>query len=146
MHYRDYFPLIRKNVLQKWEQSWHNVQNNKLRSIKASTKSWTSSAQKNRWLEVMLCRLRLGHVRAKHEWILKRGQPPVCQHCSGPLTVRHALAECDYHTQLRHTIYPQTVGMREQDTLSHILAESNEQFNTTRLMNYLTGIGFINSI
>ena len=102
VHYRDYYPIIRRMIYVRWEQIWRDVTDNKLRSIKTTVKPWSSSSQRNRRLEVMLCRLRIGHTRMTHKWILEGNQAPLCEHCTEPLTVKHVLTECDLYTHLRN--------------------------------------------
>ena len=43
-----------------------NIDSNKLRSIKNCTKPWSSSSQKIRQYEVVLARLRRGHIYPHH--------------------------------------------------------------------------------
>ena len=146
VHYRDYYPLIRSKVLDQWRQEWQSVTENKLRNIKLTVQSWESSSQKSRRMEVLLCRLRLGHTRLTHKWLLEGSRQPVCQHCSVSLTVRHLLAECNHYTPLRNRIYPHTVNMNPSDALKHILAESNIRYDAGKLLHYLTETGTINEI
>ena len=77
----------------------------------------------------MLCRLRVGHTRVTHEWILKGDRPPMCRHCLDPLTVRHILVECVSFSLLTSTIYPQTANMSEINALKHILGENNKTYD-----------------
>ena len=53
---------------EEWEESWRDLTNNKLRSIKDTVNVWSSSQRKNRREEVMLCRLRIGHTKLTHGW------------------------------------------------------------------------------
>ena len=133
-------------MLDQWRREWQSVTENKLRNIKLTVQSWESSSQKSRRMEVLLCRLRLGHTRLTHKWLLEGSRQPVCQHCSASLTVRHLLAECNHYTPLRNRIYPHTVNMNPSDALKHILAESNIRYDAGKLLNYLTETGTINEI
>ena len=143
IHYRDYYPIIRRMIYARWEQIWSDVTDNKLRSIKATVKPWSSSSQRNRRLEVMLCKLRIGHTRMTHKWILEGNEAPLCEHCIEPLTVKHFLTECDLYTHLRNRIYPHTVNMDGETTLKSILGESNDK---RELKTYLTMTGLVNEI
>ena len=42
----------------------------------------------------MLARLRIGHTRIKHSYLIKREEQPQCDGCEKPFTVRHILLEC----------------------------------------------------
>ena len=46
----------------------------------------------NRRIEIVLTRLRIGHCRLTHGFILDGGSAPVCAHCDSFLTVEHILA------------------------------------------------------
>ena len=78
VHYRHLYPAVRVNLQNEWEQSWINLTDNKLRDIKDNTRVWNSSLQKGRKTEVVLTRLRIGHTRLTHGWLIDRTQPPVC--------------------------------------------------------------------
>jgi len=43
---------------------------------------------------VLLNRLRIGHSRLNHSYLLSGDDPPTCQSCEIPLTVKHILVEC----------------------------------------------------
>ena len=43
---------------------------------------------------VLLNRLRIGHSRLTHSFLLYGDGPPTCQSCGIPLTVKHILVEC----------------------------------------------------
>ena len=44
--------------------------------------------------EVVITRLRIGHIKATKSHILSRGPPTACQHCGQTLTIEHILLEC----------------------------------------------------
>ena len=52
-----------------------------------------------RYDSVLLNRLRIGHYRLTHSYLLCVDAPPTCQSCGIPLTVKHILVEC---TNLRY--------------------------------------------
>jgi len=43
---------------------------------------------------VLLNRLRIGHSRLTHSYLLSVDDPPTCHSCGIPLTVKHILVEC----------------------------------------------------
>ena len=51
--------------------------------------------------EVLLPRLRIGHTRITHLYLLKREEQPYCFGCEVPFTVRHILLECGDFSQIR---------------------------------------------
>ena len=97
---RDYYPIIRKMLLNVWQQEWFNINNNKLRTIKETVKKWPSSFHKERKVEVVLTRLRIGHTRLTHGHLMERRHAPYCDNCIVPLTVKHIITECpDYNEE-----------------------------------------------
>ena len=51
--------------------------------------------------EVVLARLRLGHTRVTHSYLLQGEEQPQCVGCDAPFTVRHFLLECGDFAQVR---------------------------------------------
>jgi len=88
---------IWKNLAaEKWTHVWNNTNDNKLRTIKNQTKAWKSSIRGIRGEEVVLTRLRIGHTRLMHTFLLQNSSYPVCHFCNiAPLTVKHLLTECE---------------------------------------------------
>jgi len=43
---------------------------------------------------VLINRLRIGHTRLTHTYLLSGDDQPVCSACQSPLTVKHFLIEC----------------------------------------------------
>ena len=48
----------------------------------------------SRYDSVLLNRLRIGHSRLTHSYLLSGDDSPTCQSCGIPLTVKHILVEC----------------------------------------------------
>ena len=101
----DYKALVRKEIGRKWQENWRAQRQNKLRHIKETTREWATSKQSNREWEVKLARLRIGHCRFTHEWLLKGYHKPYCQECIVPLTVNHILTECISFRNERRAIF-----------------------------------------
>ena len=55
---------------------------------------WNSSEQKSRRNEVVLWRLRLGHTKLTHGYLMEGKDPPKCDTCGVTITVHHSLTEC----------------------------------------------------
>ena len=92
---RDTFPDINKKIKEAWQLSWESLVgcNQKMWEITTSTLPWVYGSMPRRW-ETALCRLRIGHTRLTHGFLMA-GQPqPFCDDCLVPLTVRHLLVEC----------------------------------------------------
>ena len=145
--YRDYYPLIKKDTSDKWKDEWNSVERlnnrpNKLRSLRSSTRAWSSSSiPENRHLERSICRLRIGHCHFSHKYLMERGEPPECEACMCPLTVDHVLRECVEHQLSRATAF----GPRSP-TLRTILSEEDQNFNLERTSRFLYATGILGTI
>ena len=141
--HKDFYPSIRNSIYENWLSQWSRTPvTNKLRSFRDTTKDWTSSNQKLRKNEVLLTRLRIGHTRLTHGFLM-RGErfPPYCDNCIVPLTIKHLLIECpDYQDERLHYF---GAGA----TLNSVLGEPEQgNFSIDNLVNYLTDINIINEI
>ena len=90
-------PSINKYILEEWQTSWKNSIGNKLLDIKPTIGEYQSVVQKI-GKEVVLARLRLGHTRVTHSYLLQSEEQPQCVACDAPFTVRHFLLECSDFT------------------------------------------------
>ena len=79
--------------MEEWQTSWNNSIGNKLLDIKPTIGEYHSVVRNIR-KEVDLARLRLGHTRVTHSYLLQREEQPQCVGCEAPFTVRHFLLEC----------------------------------------------------
>ena len=92
--YTDYKTSINAFIHNKWQESWTTCPNNKLFQIKPLLKEWQPGYRKSRKEEVILSRLRIGHTRLTHSFILKKEDPPECIPCQERYTVKHFMIEC----------------------------------------------------
>ena len=61
--YTDFYPGIKKAILNEWQEFWGTVNNNKLKAIKGSVKVRPALNNNIRNAEVVLARLLIGHTR-----------------------------------------------------------------------------------
>ena len=100
----DFKMKINKYILQQRQQRWNNKENNKLLEIKPTLGEWKQSFRKNRKEEITLSRLRIGHTRITHSYLLKgKQQQPMCYAYQTKYTVKHILIE---YTNLAHIRNP----------------------------------------
>ena len=92
--HKDYYPCFNFFIQSKWLEEWRTIRGNKLRNLKEDVKPWSTACRKSRKEEIVLARLRMGHTRCTHEYLLKGEHQPYCEDCLVPLTVIHILAEC----------------------------------------------------
>ena len=79
---------------QRRTDSWDSIPTNKLFSIKpvlGKNKPRTPLCRRD---ETVLTRLRIGHSRVTHSYLLSRESQPICDHCKCVFTVKHMLLEC----------------------------------------------------
>ena len=57
-----------------------------------------------------LNRARIGHTRMTHEYLMAKGNPPMCQECGTTLTIKHIFEECIQYKK-----------QREEFDISHLI-------------------------
>ena len=98
---------IHKYILRKWQERWSSpllANNKKLRAIRPLLSFWQSSFHRDRRIEIVLTRLRIGHCRLTHGFILNGDSAPVCAHCDSFLTVEHILVHCTRYVDERRSV------------------------------------------
>ena len=88
--FSNFKPSINKYVLYQWQTSGNNIIGNKLLEIKPSIVEHQSVVRIIR-KDVVLARLRLGHTRVAHSYLLLGDEQPHCVGCHAPFTVCHLL-------------------------------------------------------
>ena len=84
----------------EWNTEWVNSTGNKLREVEENTNA--RRVDENRNLDIKLTRLRIGHTKHTHAYLISRGAMPYCDSCIVPLSIRHILVECpDYNEKRR---------------------------------------------
>ena len=78
---------------------------NKLLEIKPTIGEHQSVGRNIRKEEVVLARLRLGHTRITHSYLLLGEEQPECVGCYAPFTVRHFLLESRDFAQVRNNCF-----------------------------------------
>ena len=95
---------INKYILQQRQQLWNNHENNKLLEIKPTLGEWKQSFKKTKE-EVTLSRLRIGHTRITHSYLLEGKQRPICYAGQTKYIVKHILIECTDLVHIRKIFY-----------------------------------------
>ena len=103
--FSNFKPSINKYILDQWQTSWNNSIGNKLREIKPTIGEHQSVVRNLRKEEVVLARLRLGHTRVTHSYLLLGEEHPQCVGCDAPFTVLHFLLECGDFAQVRNNCF-----------------------------------------
>ena len=92
-------------IVNKWQISWDNSVGDKLFEIKPVIWQSQPVVRNVRQEEVVLARLRIGHKRITHSYILKREEQPYCFERDAPFTVRHILLECIDFSHIRNKYF-----------------------------------------
>ena len=103
--FSNFKPSINKYILEEWQTSWNNRICNTLLDIKPTIGEYQSVVRNIRREEVVLARLRLGHTRVTHSYLLQGDEQPQCVGCEAPFTVHHFLLECGYFAQVRNNCF-----------------------------------------
>ena len=106
----DFKPFINRYILSKWQLSWDRATFNKLHEIKPVLGKNTIYRSLRRE-EVVLTRLRIGHTRLTHSYLLKREDQPFCISCNEPFTAKHFLIDCIEFSHVRRQFF-QTNDLR----------------------------------
>ena len=129
----DYKVLIKHAVRDKWREDWRNLSQNKYRVLTETPNPLSGSSNKNRHWERTLARLRLGHSHLTHSFLMNGdSEPPLCEHCDSPVTVKHALVECELYTNERRICFNEV-----SPDLKELLTK-NSDFSLSPLYRYLS--------
>ena len=85
---RELIPCGSKFCLDKWQDIWDCCEGNELHSIYPTIGIVEHSKNMSRYDSN---RLRFGHCRVTHSYLMCGDDPPTCLSCGHPLTVKHIL-------------------------------------------------------
>jgi len=85
---REFLPCVSNFCLDEWQETetWVCCEGNKLHSIYPTVGILKHSKNMSHYDSVLLNRLRIGHSRLTHSYLLCGAAPPTCQSCGIPLT------------------------------------------------------------
>lgn len=121
----DEYALIKCKIFENWQLDWTNTNNNFLRKIKNTTQPWPCPGNVTKKSATVMTRLRIGHTRLTHDWIIKKTQQPTCETCNTTIDVEHVLLTCQKYRNERITCnikgpIEQTL-CNEQDRINNLL-------------------------
>ena len=88
------------NIYDSWT---HFV--DKLFQIQPTLGEWRPALRKSRREQVVISRLRIGHTRLTHSFVLKQEPQPQCLTCQTTSTVNHILIECRTFAVIRKRFF-----------------------------------------
>ena len=116
--YTDFKSSILTHIQSSWQSQWDGDHFNKLHSVKPSLGEWYPSYRSVRQEEVIITRLRIGHSRLTHSWLLAREDAPECIQCNQLLTIKHILLDCIDFQPIREKHYNADSMYNLLDTVS----------------------------
>ena len=133
----DFNNHCRSFLYEDWQGEWMATVDNKLRCVKPSILQWKFNSFSSRRDEVVICRLRLGHTRATHGYLMESGAAPLCNRCNCRLSVHHILMECVCYAALRRKFkFPGRISVLLGDDAKRL----------TYVLSYLKAIRMYSSI
>jgi len=120
----DFIPELTMHYREVWQAEWDGCSANKLHSIKPHL-GYCSVTHLSRDA-VILRRLRIGHTRVTHKYLLSGDSQPLCDECKCSLTVKHILLEC---CSLK--------DVREKYFMCSSLKELFENVDATTIMDFI---------
>lgn len=122
-------------VIRKWQEEWDKG-TSKLKHIKNKVTDKLPYPE-NRKAQVILSRLRIGHTKITHEFLLKNEPRPTCHVCSTPIDVGHIILDCPLYEEGR-------IRNNLPDSLERALGPYPE--NTRRVVKFLQDNELFNCI
>ena len=98
-------PRVARFCGEEWQDIWNSCENNKLHAIYPTVGCIPLSKNLTRHQAVIINRLRIGHSRLTHSYLLSGDDQPTCSFCTLPLTVEHILLECPHLHDIRHKYF-----------------------------------------
>ena len=82
-------PHIKSQILNSWKEKWNNLRYNKLKNIGTEIGVKNFNHFLNRKEEIKFTRIRLGHTRLTHSFILLGEEPILCANCHISYSIKH---------------------------------------------------------
>ena len=98
--YTDFIPEVKAYTNDLWQRTWDGS-TDFLSMISPEVGKTIYNPNLTRKEQVVLTRLRIGHTRLTHSYLMKNEEPPRCSFCKVRLTVQHIMEKCRKLTNLR---------------------------------------------
>ena len=133
--FQDCIAIIKPLITSLWQQSWDNQINNKLHEIKPKLGITKSATRKSRKEETVLARLRLGHTRLTHSYLMNGSFAPRCKFCRNELSIKHLIIRCR-----------SIVHIRQKYFINRNMFEVFEKNEPINILIFFREIGYYNNI
>jgi ribonuclease HI len=101
----DWLPIATQYIKTQRKDQWDKIQTNKLKEIIPNLLDHHQIQCNNRRDEVVMTRLRIGHSRLTHAFLMKGDPSPECIGCNTAFTIKHILVECVDFADTRKLFY-----------------------------------------
>ena len=124
------------------DNSFGTLKIKKMSEVAKSVRPWKYCPMVRKH-EVILARLRIGHSRLTHGFLICRGPQPFCEDYIVPLTVRHLIIECPSLEDEREKYFSSFRNNDGSYSLGKILGSN---FSEQKLFNFIKDIGIIKKL
>ncbi|XP_078051398.1 uncharacterized protein LOC144477544 [Augochlora pura] len=94
--------VFKKRLLSHWNNEWkHFARPHALEVHEGFLKEISITANLNRQQQVAINRIRIGHSKLTHSFLISKTSPPLCDICNSQITIKHILLNCSMYTELR---------------------------------------------
>ena len=115
-----------------------------MREITGLVNPWKYLSMPRYW-EVALCRLRIGHTRLTHGFLMAGEHPCYCDDCLVPLTVKHLLIECPSLEDIRRRYLSDCRDESGIYMLSRVLGE-DVSYRESGVFSFVEAAGLLHQI
>ena len=98
--YTDFIPMAKEYFKNLWQSTW-DLSTDFLSIIAPDIGQKLYDPQLTRREQVALCRIRIGHTRLTHSYLMAGEERPHCDDCKTLLTMRHIMVDCQKYTHAR---------------------------------------------
>ena len=109
--YTYFIPKVKSFIKQRWQNDYDHkhfrIRPLKIHEIVPSIRPLMIYGLKRKD-EVIIHRIRIGHTRLTHSYLMENGPVPECRKCdaNAVLSVRHILIECLHYAIVRSRYFP----------------------------------------
>ena len=136
----DIKPHIKNQIFTSWKEEWENLQHNKLKNIGAKIGIKFFSNFDNRKEEIKFTRIRLGHSRLTHNFLLTGDEPNICVHCHVHFSILHIILVCPRFYEERKKFFGNSII-----SIKQILDRNNRNLNKS-VLNFFSAINILSEI
>lgn len=97
----DIISYLKEKICTEWKNNWIATSHSKLHCIRSQSISQFPINHLPRKDQVIITRLRIGHCKMTHSYLLLKQQPPQCDKCNCIISVKHVITECRHYQRQR---------------------------------------------